>query len=205
MIDFIEKLKKIFLNNRDLLPGRIAHEIMLPRPSIDTSNLLPLQESGVLILIFPCNNDPCSILIKRTSKGPHGNQISLPGGKRESGEDLETTAKRETEEEIGVPASKIKIIGRLSKLIINVSSNIVFPFVGFIDFTPVFKINKNEVKYIIKYNIEEFVKTCEPKIKVVNYNNLNREIPYFQINDEIIWGATAMILNEFKMILNTYK
>jgi len=205
MLNFIERIKHIFLDHQIILPGKAAHEIMAPRPSIFTNDTLPLQESGVLLLIFPYNNVPYSILIKRTSKGPHANQIGLPGGKRELGEDLETTAKRETEEEVGVPASKIKILGRLSKLIINISSNIVFPFVGFIDFTPVFKINKNEVKYIIKYNIEEFVKTCEPKIKVVNYNNLNREIPYFQINGEIIWGATAMILNEFKMILNTPK
>jgi len=204
MAELLERIINIFTNQLKDLPGKKAHEIMMPKPLIYHNSEIELKESGVMILMYPCKNRVYSILIKRTSKGIHGNQIGLPGGKKEPGEDLETTAKRETEEEIGIPASQIKVFGKLSNIIINVSAHIVFPFVGYVNFLPELKVDKNEVEYVITYDIENFIFNCNSKTKVLRYNDIERKIPYFQIEGEMVWGATAMILNEFKIILNTY-
>lgn len=127
------------------------------------------------------------------------------GGKNESGESMKETALRETMEEIGVDPISINIIGELSKVFVPPSNFLIHPFVGYCDFTPDFKANEREVKRIIEVNIDELFKKGVIKIKKKSFKkssgNVNFEVPYLDLNNKIVWGATSVILNEFRRML----
>ncbi len=135
----------------------------------------------------------------------HPGQIAFPGGRIEPGETALETVLRETFEEIGVDPGKIEIAGALSELYVSASQFLIQPFVGWIREKPSFTINSNEVEKLIffpllKYrNLSDYVEIDITTKKII--------VPCIRFENEIIWGATAMILAEFyditdKKILN---
>ena len=177
-----------------------VHEIEL-----DFKNKNP-KIASTLLLIYPKDGETFFCLIERQEyEGTHSNQISFPGGKNESGESMKETALRETMEEIGVDPVSINIIGELSQVFVPPSNFLIHPFVGYCDFTPVFKPDKREVKKIIEVNIKALFKKDVIKVKKMSFKkssgNVNFEVPYLDLNNKIVWGATSVILNEFRRML----
>lgn len=162
--------------------------------------------SSVLILIYPNNGLIKTIVMLRPSyNGVHSGQISLPGGKWETTDkDMAATALRETQEEIGVDSSSIRLIGALSPLYIPPSNYIVFPFVGRVDSKPDFLADPSEVQELIEINLEDLLdKNTATRRKVILSDGTSFEVPCYAFGETIIWGATAMILSEFAEVLQT--
>jgi 8-oxo-dGTP pyrophosphatase MutT (NUDIX family) len=162
------------------------------------------RHSGVMILLYPQHDSIYSVLIQRPHyKGTHGGQVSLPGGKKETCDaDIIQTALRETQEEIGVGMNSIRILGSLTRLYIPPSNFVIFPVVGFTKKKPVFKLEASEVEDIIEYDISSLLhpdirKTTQIKVEEVATFNA----PYFDILGKIVWGATGMVLSEFRALL----
>lgn len=200
MIKFLQRLKNE-LNNK--LPGESTHLELMPETR---KNHFPSQdaiEAGVLILLYPNNEKNLSMVFMKRPEysGHHSSQISFPGGKIEPGDkSLEETAIRESHEEIGINKEHVHIIGKLSTLYIPVSSFLVHPFVGYISNTPGFVIDKGEVDYIIEPELTEIM-CLQKKSTCKSFRDKLYNIPYFEIRGEIVWGATAMILNEFITVM----
>lgn len=157
------------------------------------------NHGGVLALLYPIDNKPAIAFIKRTEyDGAHSGQISFPGGKMEHS-DLSViyTALRETEEEIGVPANEISVIGHLTELYIPPSRFLVTPIVGYIVRRPQFHPDSTEVERIIEIPVEKLISEDaiqEKEIEVMN--GIKWNVPCYYIDGNIIWGATAMMLSE---------
>jgi 8-oxo-dGTP pyrophosphatase MutT (NUDIX family) len=189
------------------LPGRKGQIHMAPAP-VDEARFNILEPSharkgAVLLLLFPDKSGCMVPFIKRpTYSGIHSGQVALPGGKwEESDGALENTAIRETEEEIGVQGSKIQIIGKLSKLYIPPSNFLVTPFVGFTKERPQFVSDPREVDKMIYCGFETLVDKRIRKETMIEVNaQYSLMAPYFAIEDEIVWGATAMMLSELMVI-----
>jgi len=203
-MNFNNTISLIKDNLRSPLPGSKAHNEMLTKNRPVSFNNLKnsFKESGVTILLYPKLNSTYSVLIERPIyNGIHSGQISLPGGKKENFDlNLIETALRETEEEIGIKKESINILGCLSTLFIPPSNFMVLPVVGYLNTSPVFNIDKNEVKNIFEYEIEILKDKSILKTKIFNGANYTVEAPYFDINGHSVWGATAMILSEFKYL-----
>lgn len=141
--------------------------------------------------------------MKRTlDNTPHSGQISFPGGRFEPGDNsLQDTALRETEEELGISSSEIEILGHLTPLQIHVSNMEVKPFIGVSYKKPLFKPNPREVDYLIEVKVKDLLNPgiIERKVEYIRGNKI--EMPYYNIRDNHIWGATAMMLSEFLDIL----
>ncbi len=205
MFDLLNKIREQLTFE---LPGRDAQlrmgsEIRMKELMFQPENEFT-KKSSVLILLFPKNNDLFSVLIQRPEyDGTHGGQMALPGGKYEPEDiDISATALRETHEEIGVHASKIELLGNLTKLFIPPSNFLVMPFVGYTDQQPEYTLAINEVAEIIEYPIKMLADDSIIKTKEINLrNNFKITAPYFDIMEKTVWGATAMILCEFKEIL----
>lgn len=158
--------------------------------------------AGVLALFYPKAADWHLVFIERNTDNPkdrHSGQISFPGGKFEPTDGtLNQTALRETEEEIGVPASHVQVIGNLSELYIPVSNFLVSPTVGFVDFTPQFVPHPGEVKDILEVPFSVFLEEdiiAKTDLTLASGFVL-RDVPYFKIGGKVLWGATAMIMSE---------
>jgi 8-oxo-dGTP pyrophosphatase MutT (NUDIX family) len=183
------------------LPGMEAQKKMSPkfREVIMPENTKHFKESAVLLSLIPKNGSLYIPLIKRTkSKGSHSGQISFPGGKFEKSDtDFEFTAKREAHEEIGLKLSEIEIIGILSPLYIPISQFIVYPFVAFYPSTNDFNLNKREVEELLMVDLKDFFNPEVVKTEMYTILNQEHEIPYFDVVENKVWGATAMIIKEF--------
>lgn len=203
----IERLK-VALNQP--LPGRMAQLKMSTIPRIREIMKLPQDlnraiPSSVLIMLFPLNggNDAGIVLIQRPFyDGVHGGQISLPGGRFEdSDKDLLGTAIREATEEIGLDPRIPVIIGKLSDLYIPPSNYLVTPFVGYCYQTPSYHPDPSEVEGIIEIPVSKLLDERSATCKTIEVRGTQIEALCFEINGFVIWGATAMILNELKEIL----
>ncbi len=202
--NFLDTLAKRLTSE---LPGSNAHE---PLRAVPAGKVIPKFEhkqpprpGSVLILLYEENGELFFPLIKRTDyKGLHSGQISLPGGKKEEGETENETALRETFEEIGVDPAKVEVIGHLSKFFVIPSNFIVTPVIAKIDHKPNFIPDPREVDRIIQANLtdlihEEAIHTKE----ILAANQFRLQAPHFEVEGEVVWGATAMMLNEFRLVV----
>ena len=205
MLDWIYEVEKQLKSD---LPGHKLDRMVKGRslsPEEAISKGLSPKESAVLLLLYPENNEWYTIFtLRHNYKGVHSNQVSLPGGKREiSDKTIQETALRETQEEIGVIKDDIRILGKLSDLYIPPSNFIVEPFVGFVENQPIFKPEVKEVKELITSPIQRIFEEDvirDTEIYLERYNG-KIKVKYFDIKEHIVWGATAMILKEFRDLM----
>ncbi|SNS20852.1 8-oxo-dGTP pyrophosphatase MutT, NUDIX family [Belliella buryatensis] len=199
--EIIQKLEKMLTQP---LPGRVGQMMMSPQPVDETrfaeGALKNPRKGAVLMLFYPEDNQTLVPFIKRPSyDGVHSGQIAFPGGKWEEQDvDLSMTALREAEEEIGIDPKKVRLVGKLSDLFIPPSNFLVSPFIGFMEETPLFKPDPYEVDRIINCPVNQLTDVSirkEGKITVREQYQL--KAPYFDIENEMVWGATAMMLGEF--------
>lgn len=195
------------------LPGESAHQIMAPtsRPlsSFAKENASSYRESSVAVLLMHLENAIEIVLIQRPEyEGNHSGQISFPGGKRDENDaDLYQTAIRECFEEIGVELSDQEYIGALTPVFIPVSSFHVEANLFYLNQVPIFKKDEREVDSIFTIKLDELLDEQNIKTTIIQLpNNLKmNDVPYFDLENKIIWGATALILSELKEIMKQIK
>ena len=202
MNTFIEEIR-ISLTNK--LPGKVAQYKMAPsdRAIRDQAlNIVDLRKSAVLIVLFVENNELCLLLTQRANyKGPHGGQISFPGGKFEINKDrsLQDTALRETLEEVNISLDNIEVLGPLSTLNIPISKISVQPFVAFCKDLSMLKPDGFEIVDTYKIPLSFF----ENKENVKLWEDSNIAYPYYDFKEKRIWGATAMMISEFMALIKS--
>ncbi len=164
------------------------------------------RTSAVLILLIQKGNELYIPLTERnTYNGAHSGQVSFPGGKFDNDDiTLERTALRECYEEIGLK-DNIEVLGELSPLYIPVSKFMVHPFVGILNREEInYSPHTTEVKSILELSLKDLMLPHLVKETVVEPSpGIKFKTPYFDVEGRIVWGATAMILNEFKHLLQS--
>jgi len=199
---FIKNLTSRIKQN---LPGKAAQKKMMIKTQIPIKpkfNKKKFKPAAVLILLYPFNDEWYFFLTKRTENvDHHKGQIALPGGMVEKNETIEEAAIRETYEEIGIYPKNIKIIGSLSSFYVTVSGFQIYPFLGWTNKKPKTKINDAEVEQIFSVSINTLIKKETKKYKNDILSGYPARIPYFDLKNEMVWGATSIILSEFKFIL----
>lgn len=208
MMDFQQIIQRLESRLQAPLPGAQAHEPMRAVPSGAVipkfEHKVPPKPGSVLMLLYPDANGIIKFpLIKRPDYlGAHSGQVSFPGGKAEEGETPFITALREAEEEVGVPASQVNVLGRLSDFFVVPSNFMVTPVVGYATKEPIFIPDKIEVSRILQGEIEQLISDDAPRTKeILAAGRYPMTAPHFEIDGEIVWGATAMMLNELRILL----
>ena len=157
-----------------------------------------LRPAAVLLLLYERDGEPHIVFQKRTnSVQDHKGQISLPGGAvDQSDAGPEHTALRETHEEIGVEPRHVELFGRLDD-VRTVSKYRMQTFVGWWDKPYPFNFSRREVAYLIEAPLEHLRRpeTFVPDRRVVNGKDV--VMASYQFGDELIWGATAMVVRNF--------
>jgi 8-oxo-dGTP pyrophosphatase MutT (NUDIX family) len=204
----VDELVPLLANRlRKPLPGAVAHEPLRATPTglikPDFRHSQPPRPGSVLILLCEGGSRVHIPLIKRPDYfGAHSGQVSFPGGKAEPDETSIDTALREAEEEIGVPAKAVEVLGTLSPFFVIPSNFLVTPVVGVLTRPQLFVPNAKEVARILQAHLEnvlpdEAIQTRD----ILAARMYPMRAPHFSVEGEIVWGATAMMLNEFRMIV----
>ena len=179
-----------------------AQKKMLPFGSAE--RVLPdnaaLRVGAVLLLLYCRKHEINLVLTKRCETlNSHAGQISFPGGRQEDAETLLTTALRETEEEVGIPATAVQTLGELTSIYIPPSGFLVHPFVGWYQNggEPTFVPCENEVAEIIEVPLRTLLAPETAVSEPWDFKGREVMVPYFAIEDHKVWGATAIMLSEF--------
>jgi 8-oxo-dGTP pyrophosphatase MutT (NUDIX family) len=192
------------------LPGRKAQFMMAPIERVKEFSHLDIEKlnprkAGVIVLFYPDKQGIARmiLILRKTYKGVHSNQVGFPGGKVEVDDtDMLDTALRETEEEIGVARNKITIVKEMTTSYIPPSNFSVYPFLGYstspLDFVP----EEEEVEGLIEVTLEDFLSDTAVISKKMSTSYMDDiDVPAFLLNDHVVWGATAMMLSEVKVLL----
>ena len=170
------------------------------------------RSAAVAVLIYPhAAQWMLPLTLRPDHLTSHGGQVSLPGGACELGETAETAARRELQEELGVPAESTRIVGRMSEVYVFVSDFLVTPVVMAVDARPSWTLDPLEVAEIIEVPLIDLTNPanhgdhilCHPVSGAVGDNNPEIEFraPHIACGRHLVWGATTVILGELIAVL----
>ena len=165
------------------------------KKKITDENLFP---SAVLIPLFYNEGQYHVLFAKRSDEvNFHKGQVCFPGGGPEPCDsNLLQTALREAEEEIGLKAKDVEILGELDDNITPISNYVISPFVAFIPYPYPFKLNHKEVEEI--FFVPLLTLMDDANFRQGYYPTGDKIGPgyAYEYEGHIIWGATARILKQ---------
>lgn len=183
----------------------MAPEIRIAELKTQNVSQKNARKAGVMALFYPNKQNQTNLLLilRKTYKGVHSNQVAFPGGKTELEDvDLKQTALRETYEEVGVHPEAIQVIKTLSTVFIPPSNFIVQPFIGIYHDPKPFIIQEEEVEKVIEVALTDFLDDALVFVQTLNTSYAKSiDVPAFKLNGYTVWGATAMMLSEIKELL----
>ena len=178
-----------------------------PRVGWDPHVIPPgLRDGAGLLLLYPRDETPHVLLTVRGSRlRQHTGQVSLPGGSVDAAESYETAALREASEEVGVPPGSVHVLGRLTPVHIPVSGYLLHPILGVTHVRPEFRAAEWEVARLLEVPIgllrDPAIVKSQTQTRTLGDSVHQVQVPYFEVEGEKVWGATAMILAEFLTLL----
>jgi len=189
------------------LPGLTAQMGMSPQPRPGTDRILDpgldCRRAGVLVLFYPCDDDLCLVLTRRTdSLESHSGQISFPGGSMNPDEDAVSAAKREAMEEVGVVPASLELLGQLSPLYIPPSGFCIYPVVAYTPHRPSFTPSEQEVAEVLQVPVRHFWIPSTRCEETWEMRGSSVRVPYYAVGPHKVWGATAMVLCELLSLLH---
>jgi len=176
-----------------------------PRPSPEEARRMdpPARESAVVFPLFMRDGEWHTAFMKRPSgQGVHSDQLSFPGGRLEAGETHMQAALREAQEEVGADPLHWKVLGELSSLYIPPSHFVVHPFLVIGPENPHFVFSADEVVDWIEHPIGQLLRPSIIRKKAIFVAKYNRTFDsgYFDIQGHTLWGATAIMVQEFRSL-----
>ena len=194
------------------LPGKNGQAQLKPylkiNKNIDAPSFIKPKEGAVMAVIYPKENIPHLLLIERPLyDGVHSGQIAFPGGKIEKSDaSFLHAALRETHEEVGIESNHIQVVGNLTEVFVFASNFMVYPFVGIMQEIPTFALETKEVAGVLEIPLLRFFEDGiikEKKIK--NALGFNLMAPYYDLDNKVLWGATAMMVSELCAVIKQHQ
>ncbi|MGZ7040060.1 MAG: CoA pyrophosphatase, partial [Thermoanaerobaculia bacterium] len=170
-------------------------EILARRPALEID---APEHRRACVLIPLLRDHGWSLLFSRRAENmaAHSGQIAFPGGAVEAGESLADAAIREAEEEVGIPARNVELIGRLDDVITN-SGFLVAPFAGIVHDRVEYVLQAREVAEVFEVPIDALLHPSKPDVRYVTFRD--RRYPAYSYTHEQydIWGLTGRMLKSF--------
>jgi 8-oxo-dGTP pyrophosphatase MutT (NUDIX family) len=171
---------------------RVGELLLDPRETVEMKAPGTVK-AAVLIPLYVENGHLVAVFTKRPADmRRHAGEISFPGGRRDPDEELQETALREAEEEIGLDRGRVQIVGGLPPTGTFVTNYSIYPFVGLTAPGGAFRPNPIEVDQIVEASLPDLLAGYEKK------RLIRRGVPIrtdtYTVGGHMIWGATARIL-----------
>jgi len=190
---------------RTSLPGADAHRLLAPKPRPGwRPGEVPAHATpaAALVLLYPLDDAPHVLLTVRAGRlGKHAGQVSFPGGLIDAGESVRDAALREAFEEVGLDPAAVRVAGALSPLYITVSNFAIHPVAGVAESTPRLRPSAAEVARLLPAPLAALADPANLRRGTRWRDDLPCDVPYFEVRNERVWGATAMVLAELLAML----
>ena len=187
------------------LPGGDAHLVLAPRPrhGWDPGHVPEgSKRAAALVLLYPLYDTPHLLLTVRAGKlAQHAGQVSLPGGMLEPNETVRDAALREATEEVGIDPARVEVLGALTTLYIPVSGFALHPVIGLSEAAPALRPAAAEVGRILQVPLSDLLDPVNLRRGARWRRERLYQVPYFALQEERVWGATAMVLAELLGVL----
>ncbi len=160
------------------------------------------SKAAVLVPLIDDDSVRLLLTLRAGKLSAHGGEVALPGG-REDIDDLSTqyTALRETEEEIGVSAYQVEVIGELQSFVSKYGL-LVTPIVGVIPAGLTYRPNPAEIDSIFEVPLDFFTTTQPIRIDDLNRQGEFNRVPAYDFDGYEIWGLTALIIGELLRVIS---
>lgn len=160
--------------------------------------------AAILVLVYDRDGEAHVLFTERTHKVEHHKgQVSFPGGASDETDDcLQTTALRETAEEIGVRPDDVEIVGQLDDMV-TISNFLVSPYVGILRTNSEyeFQVNQHEVAQLVQVPLAHLMDEQNMELEVRQHKGKQVLVPAYSYDGHRIWGATARVLRQFLELL----
>jgi len=191
----------------DPRPGLRAQALMSPTDRLDPElyrkGSIDCRRAAVLLLLYPHRDELHTLLIVRPDTMPnHPGQVAFPGGSRdEETESVLQTALREGQEEVGLEPAQVEPLGRLTHIYIPPSHFCIQIQVAYTHQRPRWRPSPAEVAELLEIPVAHFFDRANWQSVDVSIDEQQRTIPYIAIGGHKLWGATAMAIAEFVVMI----
>ena len=152
-------------------------------------------DAAVLVPLFGWPDRPGLVFTERRSDlRRHAGEISFPGGRQDDSEELRQTALREAHEEVGLDPGQVELVGALPPIGTYVTSYKIHPFVGLIGEDAPLRPNPAEVEAVLHFELAQLREAYAMRRLV--RRGVPIRTPTYELKRQMIWGATARILQE---------
>jgi 8-oxo-dGTP pyrophosphatase MutT (NUDIX family) len=163
---------------------------------------LPDARDAAVLIPIVADPEPTLLFTVRSEHLPsHKGQIAFPGGSIDP-EDASATAAalREAEEEVGLAADSVEVLGELDDLPTFVSGYVVTPVVGWLEHRPELRPNPGEVTEVLWVPIARLSEEARTE---PGFMHGGRAYPTeaWIWEGRVIWGVTARILRNLLTLL----
>lgn len=203
-----ERLKWVFKNPPDWTPELKREPSLVQRAPQAAAVLVPIVMRGEK------GQDPHLLLTQRAQHlSSHAGQIAFPGGKVDPDDvSLEHAALREAEEEVGLTAEFVEVLGQLPSYVTGTAFHIT-PVVALISPDHTIRPNANEVEFTFEVPLSFLMNPMNHRLHQWEKDGIQRQwysMPYRPAiltasdphTEFYIWGATAgMIRNLYRFLL----
>ncbi len=158
-----------------------------------------LRRAAVLVPLFVDDGEPGVLFTRRTETVEHHKgQISFPGGAADPGDpNPQSTALRETEEELGIPPDRVQVLGALDDLPTTVSGFVVTPVVGIIPLAFALRVNSAEIAEVLTVPLRVFRDPSRLRVERRERDGAWLDVYFYRHGPDEIWGVTARIMKGF--------
>jgi len=206
---FDEAVRQLEAGLRAGLPGPSAQAKLAPQPRRQWPagfNPARVRNAAGLLLVYPDATSGAANLVLTVRSDMvqrHRGQVSLPGGVVEPGETFEQAALREAHEEVALPRdAAVRLLGALTPLDIPVSGFRLHPVVAATPVRQPLVPSDGEVARILEVGIDDLLDPARLVATARDRDGLPASVvPTFRVGGVEIWGATAMVLAEFLVLL----
>lgn len=170
--------------------------ILAQRPAVEIH--APQHRRACVLIPLIRKNGGWSLLFTRRSENlaAHSGQVAFPGGAVEEGESLESAAVREAEEEVGIPARSVELVGRLDDLVTH-SGFLVAPFVGLIHEPIEYVLQEAEVVEVFEVPVDALLDVRYPEVRYVPFRGKRYPAYSYPYGSQDIWGLTGRMVKAF--------
>lgn len=171
-------------------------ELFARRPAIEID--APQYRRACVLIPLIRNGGNWTLLFHRRAENlaAHSGQIAFPGGSVVDGEALEDAAIREAEEEVGIHAGAVELIGRLDDVVTN-SGFLVAPFVGVVRDKIEYVLQESEVTEVFEVEVEALLDVHQPEVRYVRFREREYPAYFYRYGKYEIWGLTGRMLKAF--------